>query len=116
MQDYVKDYFDRNAAAWVEGAYAGGSKFPIGPERVRLAIEGVAPAMRDGAVLVDLGCGGGQLCIHAARLGWSATGVDVAPGMIEEATRATSRFGSSRLRTRRAGWRAVGSMRSPRSG
>ena len=29
MQDYVKDYFDRNAAAWVEGAYAGGSKFPI---------------------------------------------------------------------------------------
>ena len=69
MQDYVKDYFDRNAAAWVEGAYAGGSKFPVGPERVRLAIEGVAPAMRDGAALVDLGCGGGQLCIHAARLG-----------------------------------------------
>ncbi len=88
MQDYVKDYFDRNAAAWVEGAYAGGSKFPVGPERVRLAIEGVAPAMREGAALVDLGCGGGQLCIHAARLGWSAIGVDVAPGMIEEATRA----------------------------
>jgi SAM-dependent methyltransferase len=88
VQDYVKDYFDRNAAAWVEGAYAGGSKFPVGPERVRLAIEGVAPAMREGAALADLGCGGGQLCIHAARLGWSATGVDVAPGMIEEATRA----------------------------
>src|SRR5947209_584580 len=67
MQDYVKDYFDRNAAAWVEGAYAGGSKFPVGPERVRLAIEGVAPAMREGAALVDLGCGGGQLSLHTAR-------------------------------------------------
>jgi len=88
VKDYVKDYFDRNAAAWVEGAYAGGSKFPVGPERVRLAIEGVAPAMREGSALVDLGCGAGQLCIHAARLGWSAIGVDVAPGMIEEATRA----------------------------
>src|SRR5712691_8001447 len=88
MEDYVKDYFDRNAAAWVEGAYAGGSRFPVGPERVRVAIEGVASAMREGAALVDLGCGGGQLCIHAARLGWSAVGVDVAPGMIEEATSA----------------------------
>ena len=88
MQDYVKDYFDRNAAAWVEGAYAGGSKFPVGPERVRLAVEGVAPAMHEGAALVDLGCGGGQLCVDAARLGWAATGVDSAPGMIEEARRA----------------------------
>jgi len=88
MQDYVRDYFDRNAAAWVEGAYAGGSKFPVGPERVRLALEGIAPAMRGGAALVDLGCGGGRLCIDAAQLGWSATGVDVAPGMIEEARRA----------------------------
>src|SRR5258708_5291595 len=36
MQDYVKDYFDRNAPAWVEGAYGGGSKFPVGAERVGL--------------------------------------------------------------------------------
>ena len=45
-------------------------RFPVGPERVRLAIEGVAPAMPEGGALVDLGCGGGQLCVHAreARL------------------------------------------------
>jgi SAM-dependent methyltransferase len=85
MKDYVREYFDRQAGAWVESAYAGGSKFPIGPERVRLAIEGVAPAAGTGGALVDLGCGGGQLCAHAARLGWRAVGVDVAPGMIEEA-------------------------------
>jgi SAM-dependent methyltransferase len=85
VKDYVKDYFDRNAHRWVEAAYMGDVKFPIGPERMRLAIEGVAPAMRDGGRLVDLGSGGGQLCIHAANLGWRALGVDVAPGMIDEA-------------------------------
>ena len=81
----MKDYFDRNAHAWVEAAYAGDVRFPVGAERVRLAIEGVAPAMQEGSRLVDLGCGGGQLCVHAANLGWRAAGVDSAPGMIEEA-------------------------------
>jgi SAM-dependent methyltransferase len=85
MKDYVKDYFDRRAHEWIEAAYVGDVKFPVGPERVRLAIEGVAPALRNGGRLVDLGCGGGQLCVHAARLGWAAVGVDVAPGMIEQA-------------------------------
>jgi SAM-dependent methyltransferase len=85
VKDYVRDYFDRHAAAWVEAAYVGDVRFPVGSERVRLAIEGVAPAMSEGSRLVDLGCGGGQLCVHAASLGWRAVGVDVAPGMIDEA-------------------------------
>jgi 2-polyprenyl-3-methyl-5-hydroxy-6-metoxy-1,4-benzoquinol methylase len=85
MKDYVRDYFDRHAHAWVEAAYVGDVRFPVGAERVRLAIEGVAPAMRAGSRLVDLGCGGGQLCVHAATLGWRALGVDVAPAMIDEA-------------------------------
>jgi len=80
----VRDYFDRHAHEWVEAAYEADVRFPVGSERVRLAIEGVAPAMREGSRLVDLGCGGGQLCVHAANLGWSTVGVDNAPGMIEE--------------------------------
>ena len=84
MKDYVRDYFDRHAHEWVEAAYDADVRFPVGSERVRLAIEGVAPAMKEGSRLVDLGSGGGQLCIHAANLGWSAVGVDNAPGMIEE--------------------------------
>jgi SAM-dependent methyltransferase len=89
VQDYVKNYFDTHAQRWVEAAYIGDVKFPIGPERIRLAIEGVAPAMQKGSRLVDLGCGGGQLCIHAAHLGWRPVGVDVAPSMIDEARLAT---------------------------
>jgi 2-polyprenyl-3-methyl-5-hydroxy-6-metoxy-1,4-benzoquinol methylase len=85
VKDYVKDYFDRHAHEWVEAAYDADVRFPVGSERVRLAIEGVAPAMQAGSRLADLGCGGGQLCIHAANLGWSAVGVDNAPGMIAEA-------------------------------
>jgi SAM-dependent methyltransferase len=85
VKDYVSEYFDRNAQRWVEAAYVGGVRFPVGPERVRLAIEGVAPALSGGGTLVDLGCGGGQLCVHAAQLGWRAVGVDVAERMIEEA-------------------------------
>jgi 2-polyprenyl-3-methyl-5-hydroxy-6-metoxy-1,4-benzoquinol methylase len=84
VKDYVRDYFDRHAHEWVEAAYDADVRFPVGSERVRLAIEGVAPAMKEGSRLVDLGSGGGQLCIHAANLGWSAVGVDNAPGMIEE--------------------------------
>jgi SAM-dependent methyltransferase len=89
VKDYVREYFDRHAEAWVASAYAGGARFPVGPERVRLAIEGVAPALSDGGALVDLGCGGGQLVAHAAQLGWRAVGVDVAAGMIDEAQAAT---------------------------
>lgn len=85
MADYVKEYFDQHAHRWVEAAYIGGVKFPIGPERVRVAVEGVAPVMHRGAGIVDLGCGGGQLCVAAVNLGWRAVGVDVAPAMIDEA-------------------------------
>ena len=84
MKDYVREYFDRHAERWVEAAYAGDTRFPIGPERVRLALEGVAPAFGEGASLLDLGCGGGQLCRDAAELGWRVVGLDVAPAMVEE--------------------------------
>lgn len=103
MVDYVKEYFDRHAEAWLEQAYVGGElppKFPVGAERVRVALEAVAPAVPKAGSLVDLGCGGGQLLLHAARLGWRAVGVDVAPGMIEEARRLTGGLGVELIEAR----------------
>ena len=85
MSSYVADYFDRHAHRWLEEAYAEGdtpAAVPLGRERLRLALGAVAQV---GGRLVDLGCGGGQLCVHAANLGWCAVGVDSAPGMIDEA-------------------------------
>jgi SAM-dependent methyltransferase len=41
---------------------------------------------------VDLGCGGGQLLAHAARLGWRVVGVDVAAGMVEETRQLTQEW------------------------
>ncbi|MFQ5807072.1 MAG: class I SAM-dependent methyltransferase [Phycisphaerae bacterium] len=84
---YVKQYFTSNADAWVTGAYLDkdvAPKYPLGNERVALALNAVikrlgAPRGR----LLDLGCGGGQLCFEAARLGLHATGIDIADGMIE---------------------------------
>jgi SAM-dependent methyltransferase len=85
---YVREYFDHHAREWLEQAYAEEhlpSVFPLGDERVRVALEGIAPAVQSGAHLADLGCGGGQLCGHAARLGLEVVGVDAAPGMIAAA-------------------------------
>jgi len=84
--DYVKEYFDRHAKPWLEQAYLPDelpAAFPVGSERIRVALEAVAEAR--GGLLVDLGCGGGHLCVHAARLGFDVVGVDVAPGMVAEA-------------------------------
>jgi len=87
--DYVKQYFSDHARQWLAGAYGEGPssrKYPIGPNRVRVAIEAVVGRLGStDCALIDLGCGGGDLCLHAARLGMTVTGVDIAPGMIEEA-------------------------------
>jgi len=45
----------------------------------------IPPAERPGAVLVDLGCGGGLLAPHAARLGYRHVGVDLGQRALEVA-------------------------------
>jgi 2-polyprenyl-6-hydroxyphenyl methylase / 3-demethylubiquinone-9 3-methyltransferase len=51
--------------------------------RARAAL--VPPAMRDGAVLVDLGCGGGLLAPHVSGLGYRHIGVDLVASSLEQA-------------------------------
>ena len=85
----VARYFSRNARGWMARAYGEGgfpSSYPVGSQRLRLTLEAVVERL-GGAVghLVDLGCGGGELAVQAAALGFGVTAVDIAPGMIEEA-------------------------------
>lgn len=85
---YVQKYFSDQAARWVAGAYGQSGQYPIGVHRVRVAVESVIERLKTtDCRLLDLGCGGGELCLQAAELGMAATGVDIAPGMIDEAGR-----------------------------
>lgn len=87
MSDYTREYFNRHASDWVAGYADRTDEFPLEAERVRVCLEAVTAGMRPGDMLVDLGCGGGELVLEAAARGYEAVGVDIAPGMIEEAER-----------------------------
>lgn len=104
---YVREYFSRHAREWLHRAYGDGRhprNYPVGVQRLRLTMEAVLERL--GALrgrLTDLGCGGGELCTHAAGLGFEVTGVDIAAGMIEEAEgrrRALPEAAQRRLRFR----------------
>jgi 2-polyprenyl-6-hydroxyphenyl methylase/3-demethylubiquinone-9 3-methyltransferase len=45
----------------------------------------IPPATRDGAILVDLGCGGGLLAAHVADKGYRHVGVDLIRSALEQA-------------------------------
>lgn len=102
---YVREYFSEHARQWLRRAYDDGRHpraYPVGIQRLRLTMEVVVERLgsRRGQ-LVDLGCGGGELCAHAADLGFEVVGVDIAGGMIGEAERrrqTLSEAGQQRLR------------------
>jgi len=87
--DYTRRYFSDSAQAWLADAYADGADaavYPVGARRVGLALGAVRERLGgDRGRLVDLGCGGGDLCADAAALGFETLGIDVAEGMIAQA-------------------------------
>ncbi len=94
--DYVRQYFTDECEAWQRRAYSDNPiarHYPLGTERVSRALEAIT-RRRGGAhgELLDLGCGGGQLCLAAVAAGLRATGVDVAEGMIRSCEASTERL------------------------
>lgn len=88
---YVAEYFTKHAEDWIAESYPAdaGSRYPLGEERVRSALDALrATQLRANAAVLDIGCGGGQLCIEIARQGFRAIGIDLAPGMVAECQRA----------------------------
>src|SRR3954447_5075109 len=47
----------------------------------------IPPAPHAGAVLVDLGCGGGVLALHVRAVAYRHVGVDLVTGRLDEARR-----------------------------
>ena len=88
-REYVRRYFSDSARQWLARAYdevEETAAYPVGAQRVRLALDAVIDRLGSGrGHLVDLGCGGGDLAMRAVALGLRATGVDLAEGMIAEA-------------------------------
>jgi len=88
-REYVRQYFSDSARQWLARAYdevEETAAYPVGAQRVRLALDAVVDRLGTArGHLVDLGCGGGDLAMRAAALGFRATGVDLAQGMIAEA-------------------------------
>jgi SAM-dependent methyltransferase len=87
--EYTRRYFSDGAGRWLATAYGGDEhpvSYPVGARRVRRALEVIVERLgAPGGRLLDLGCGGGDLCVEAAALGFEASGIDVAEGMIAEA-------------------------------
>lgn len=85
----VHGHFSERAREWLALAYGEGDSprsYPLGGQRVRLALAAIRERLGSGrGHVVDLGCGGGDLCAHAALLGFRVTGVDAATGMLTEA-------------------------------
>lgn len=82
-QTLVKQYFLENSDAWIKDGYeSDGYNFPVGSARLRIVLSLMRQHCPAGDLLVDLGCGGGQLCVNLAREGYGVTGVDQSPAMI----------------------------------
>lgn len=87
--EYARRYFSDGAGRWLARAYGGDERsvsYPVGARRVGRALEAIVARLGGPrGRLLDLGCGGGDLCVDAAGLGFEASGIDVAEGMIAEA-------------------------------
>jgi SAM-dependent methyltransferase len=80
--------FTALARGWSEHEYGDPAAFMS--RRAALVREWGAP-LRPGDRLLELGCGDGALSCLLARQGFEVTGVDISPGMIEEARRRADR-------------------------
>ncbi|MFA6441095.1 MAG: class I SAM-dependent methyltransferase [Sterolibacterium sp.] len=80
QQEQTLKYFNRNAMDWQGKASVAG--FSVIENRHNTVLEVMKGFSVDG-LLLDVGCGTGQLVIEASRRGWRAVGVDYATSMID---------------------------------
>ncbi len=99
--DYIRQFFTDECEAWQRRAYSddpAARHYALGNERVARALEAIIQR-RGGAhgELLDLGCGGGQLCFEAVTAGMRSIGIDVAEGMIRSCEASARRLPDATL-------------------
>lgn len=83
-KNIVENYFNENAASWLADAYGDEKyKYPIGHHRIRITADIVSENFKSKKInLIDIGCGGGNLCLLLADSGYNMTGIDISKEMI----------------------------------
>lgn len=101
QQEQALQYFNTTVEGWQQKSVNQAGKFSIVEGR-NSAVLDVVKHKKAGTAFLDVGCGTGQLVIDAAKLGWTAEGVDFAPEMIAQCDTEMSRGTRNRrsLRTR----------------
>lgn len=99
MPEVNNAFYDGLGSTWFEG-----DNHPIALLRVesRVKIEYVLDVLRQrqimpGARILDVACGAGLVSLPLAQAGYHVTGIDLAPGAIEEARRRTPEAADARF-------------------
>lgn len=89
----VEQHFRQHSRAWITDSYQGdGYLYPTALSRLEKTVDALNRAFpRRDARLVDLGSGGGHLCVRLAEEGYTTVGVDSSDTMIEAARQAAGR-------------------------
>lgn len=80
QQKQTLNYFNQNATDWQSRASVTG--FSVIDNRHNAVLETMQGRAAAG-LLLDVGCGTGQLAIEASRTGWRVVGVDYASSMVD---------------------------------
>jgi len=92
QQKQTLDYFQSHAEDWNEKAT--NEAYSLIENRHNAVLE-VMKGFQNGASLLDVGCGTGQLAIEASKLGWTSVGIDFAQEMIDQCLRNNSKAGTN---------------------
>jgi ubiquinone/menaquinone biosynthesis C-methylase UbiE len=90
IKTLVTDYFDRDARHYHVSHYGQDDDSTYTPLRYRQAyIEELieARSLPKGAKILDVGCGPGELALNLSARGYDVWAVDIAPAMVDEATK-----------------------------
>lgn len=88
MQDITKEYYSSNVKQWLSDVYAEPlslGKFPFGAARQLVLKKCIQELDIKPSSVLDIGCGGGELSLLLAGMGFEVMGLDFSLPMIKEA-------------------------------